>query len=78
MPNEMMPENKDFHIHVLSDGNFVLTSNGDDYGYEDVEELLSALRDDLTAGGKEEKDEETVSKKDKVKKIMEDENEDSK
>ena len=69
--------NKDFNIRVLDDGKFVLREGMEEYGYEDIESLLSDLKSDLEecAGNYSSNDtNDAASKKEKVKKMMEESN----
>ena len=69
-----MKEMESFNVRKLSDGKFILSCGMEEYGYDTVDEVLSALRDDL--GGEQEDDSESKHRKKKVKKIMGDEDED--
>lgn len=63
---------RDFHIRVLTDNTFILSEGRYEYGYDDLDELIEDLREDLSefAG-----DEETKSKRKKIDEIMEEKDE---
>ena len=74
MPVKEMPqETQSYTIRVLSDGKFVLSDNDGEYGYDNVDDLLTDLKDDLGGApdqGADDAGESMNSKKDNVKKIM--------
>ena len=75
----MMPEVQSknmpqvYTIRVLDDGKFVMSDNEGEYGYDNADDLLTDLKDDLSGTpdqGADDAGENMNSKKDKVKKIM--------
>ena len=62
--------NKDFSIRVLNDGKYVLREGMEEYGYENMDDLLNDLKSDLEECKSYAKD----PKKEKVKKMMEESN----
>ena len=69
-------QNKNFNVRVLTEGGYVLSCGEDEYGYETKEQLLQGLSDELDEdGGDKQENTDMADKKMKVKKIMEDTNE---